>query len=55
MNLVENHAYKTLELSSEALETLKTIKALINLDCVEKRSYLNETLERVKGRQNYVC
>ena len=55
MNLVENHAYKRLELNGEALETLKTIKALINLDWVEKRSYLNETLEKVKGQQTYVC
>lgn len=55
MNLIENHAYKRAELNGEALETLKTIKALINLDWLEKRSYLNETLERVKGRQNYVC
>ena len=55
MNLAKNHAYKALELNDEALETLKTIKALINLDWVEKRSYLNETLEKVKGRQNYVC
>ena len=55
MNLIENHAYKRAELNGEALETLKTIKALINLDWLEKRSYLNEILERVKGRQNYVC
>ena len=55
MNLIENHAYKRAELNGEALEALKTIKALINLDWLEKRSYLNETLERVKGRQNYVC
>ena len=55
MNLVENHAYKALELNDESLETLKTIKVLINLDWLEKRSYLNETLEKVKGRQNYVC
>ena len=55
MNLVENHAYKRLELNGEALETLKTIKALINLDWVEKQSYLTETLEKVKGQQNYVC
>ena len=55
MNLVENHVYKRFELNGEALETLKTIKALINLDWVEKRSYLNETLEKVKVQQNYVC
>ena len=55
MNLVENHAYKRLELKGEALETLKTIKALLNLDWVEKRSYLNKTLEKVNGHQNYVC
>ena len=55
MNLVENHAYNRLELSSEALETLKTIKALINLDWVEKQSYLNEIVEKVKVQQNYVC
>lgn len=54
MNLVENCLYKRLELNGEALKTLKTIKALINLDWIEKRSYLNETLEKVKGHQNYV-
>ena len=55
MNLVKNDAYKRLELNGEALETLKIIKAMINLDWVEKRSYLNQTLEKVKVQQNYVC
>ena len=55
MNLIENHAYKRAELNGEALETLKTIKALINLDWIEKRSYFNQTLEKVKRHQTYVC
>ena len=55
MNSAGKYVYKKLELNDESLKTLKAVKALINLDLVERRSYLNETLEKVKRHRTLVC
>ena len=55
MDSEQKYFYQKFELNDETLATLKAIKAVINLDWIEKRSYFNQTLEKVKRHQTYVC